>query len=78
MAINDGKHIVNIMNRQPCKDHKAERGFPCYQIPSESSEALDVIGICNKRAFHGGANGKISQSSYQKEQRQQKKYQKAS
>jgi hypothetical protein len=60
--INDGAHIVNIIERQPCQKHEAGKGIACFKIPSDISDRI-LLAICNKRAVKAGANGKISDSS---------------
>lgn len=67
--INDGSHIISIIARTTCGKHNAASFEPCYAIPADTSEKM-FFGICNKRAVKAGANGKISQSSYQTRKQQ--------
>jgi hypothetical protein len=66
-VINDGSHIVPIINRQACNKHVAPLGIPCFHLPRNYGFGF-YPAICNKRAKLAGATGKISQSSYQTKQ----------
>lgn len=61
---NDGVHIKKLMDLVECKRHKAPQGIPCFHMPKNTGFGF-YAGICNKRAVSAGANGRISQSSYQ-------------
>lgn len=65
---NHGEHIVSIIGRKTCEKHDAGLGEACYTIPSDISERV-LLAICNQRAKKAGANGKISESSYQTKQK---------
>lgn len=66
--INDGAHIVSIIQRQACQKHEAGKGIACFKIPSDISDRIN-LAICNRRAVKAGANGKISETSRAVKQR---------
>lgn len=68
---NDGKHIVNIVDRVECKKHKRPPGIPCFLLRKSSGNGY-FPAICNKRAVLAGANGKISEPAYQVKKRSAK------
>lgn len=74
MQNNDGKHIISIIDRQGCQKHDAAKGMACWVVaPSKvNGLSVDLVAICNQRAVLAGANGKISESSYQASKRQLK------
>jgi len=72
---NDGSHILSIIARTPCNKHLAKVFEPCYSIPADTSDKT-LLAICGKRAKQAGANGKISQSSYQTKKQQFRRPQK--
>lgn len=68
---NDGMHILNITKRQGCQKHEALIGHPCFRIKADKG-GKEFWGICNRRAVKAGANGKVSDSSYQLKKRKDK------
>jgi len=74
IGFNDGQHIDSIINRQPCDKHLAPHGIPCFHMPRGNGRPGYYPGICNKRAVAAGADGKISESSYQTKQKQRKPF----
>lgn len=61
---NAGVHILSLIDKVECKRHKAPTGTPCFHIPKTNENGY-FVGICNQRAVKAGANGKISENSYQ-------------
>jgi len=70
---NDGIHIEKIIGIQPCDKHLAPHGIPCFHMPRGNGNGY-YPAICNQRAVAAGKNGKISESSYQTKQKQQRRH----
>lgn len=70
--INDGRHLVSIVDRHSCSRHNAPKGIPCFLL-RKSKGAGYYPAICNHRAVGAGANGKVTESSYQIKKRQSPK-----
>lgn len=71
-VINEGRHMPRIIDETVCGHHDAQKGVACFAVPaSKRSSGVDgiLLGICNRRAIKAGANGKISESSYQSSKR---------
>lgn len=65
MTNNDGNHLGSIIDRTECDKHNAVQGVACWAIDPGKSRETFLLAICNRRAIKAGANGKISESSYQ-------------
>lgn len=61
---NDGIHLKRLVDLVDCDRHDAVPGVPCFTMRKNSGSGY-YAGICNYRAILAGANGRISQSSYQ-------------
>lgn len=59
---NDGKHINNIIQNHTCGRHAKDAGVPCYTLFNSFGK---LNGVCGKRIFKAGYNGKISLTSMQ-------------
>jgi len=70
---NDGKHVESIINRKICTRHSAPLGIPCFSLFSSVVDYL-YPAICNHRAVAAGANGKITESSFQIKRKQETRF----
>jgi hypothetical protein len=64
--INDGKHILFIVETTTCQKHEADKGDPCYKLEVDSA-VNDVFnwGVCGSRIRRAGFTGVITSTSYQ-------------
>lgn len=64
---NDGRHIVNAMERTSCKKHDAPKGVPCWTLSKNVKGGFGrYAAICGTRIRKAGYNGQISPSSMQR------------
>lgn len=64
MMFNNGKHIVEVMERVDCKKHHAVLGNPCWTIRKGTKGSFGYYAaICNDRVSRAGFDGQISDSS---------------
>jgi hypothetical protein len=55
------RFMGEIIQTEPCKKHRAEKGDACFHIQSESGTTR--IGICNYRAKKAGFNAAVNNKS---------------
>lgn len=53
-------YMKDVIHRQPCKRHDADKGDPCWLL---SKEGFQLGAICNWRAKKAGFNHKIDERS---------------
>ncbi len=53
--------MEDVIDRQPCKRHDADKGLPCWHLPDSTGFGLGAI--CNWRAKKAGFNNKIDERS---------------
>lgn len=62
---NDGKRIVDVVDRVVCKKHKAEMGTPCWLIYPDIRGSEKTRAVCGSRIKAAGFVGQISETAVQ-------------
>ena len=62
--INNGQHITELANMNPCLRHNAPLGEPCWTIPlGHSGHGEHLRALCGSRIRRGGYDGQITSDS---------------